>query len=136
MAKIINVSRRDIELGTVKHYSSRTTVLIQITDPDLAPPVPVQDFGETYQFKFLDIDDATSPFAITTDIARDIAAILKSAYARQLNVVVHCTVGVCRSGAVVEAGVALGFDDPGIFRAPNVLVKKLVMKELGFATYE
>ena len=52
-----------------------------------------------------------------------------------MNVVVHCHAGVCRSGAVAEVGVMLGFDDSESFRSPNLLVKHKMMKVLGW-TYD
>ena len=57
------------------------------------------------------------------------------ALANRMNVVVHCHAGVCRSGAVCEIGVMLGFDDTEAFRSPNLLVKHRMMKQLGW-TYD
>ena len=48
------------------------------------------------------------------------------------SVVVHCHAGLCRSGAVVECGVILGFADTGTKRIPNTTVKKMITKHLGF----
>jgi hypothetical protein len=52
-----------------------------------------------------------------------------------MNVVVHCVAGVCRSGAVCEVGVMMGFRDTEEFRAPNLMVKHKMMKVLGW-TYD
>ena len=52
-----------------------------------------------------------------------------------MNVVVHCHAGVCRSGAVAEVGITMGFEDTGVFRAPNLMVKHKLMKALGM-TYD
>ena len=52
-----------------------------------------------------------------------------------MDVVVHCHAGICRSGAVAEIGVMLGFDDAEAFRSPNLLVKHKMMKVLGW-TYD
>jgi hypothetical protein len=52
-----------------------------------------------------------------------------------MNVIVHCVAGVCRSGAVCEVGVMLGFDDTEAFRSPNLLVKHRMMRCLGW-TYD
>jgi hypothetical protein len=49
-----------------------------------------------------------------------------------MNVVVHCHAGVCRSGAVCEIGVMLGFNDTEAFRSPNLLVKHRMMRALGW----
>jgi hypothetical protein len=43
--------------------------------------------------------------------------------------------GICRSGAVTEVGVMLGFNDTEKFRSPNLLVKHRMMKKLGW-TYD
>ena len=48
-----------------------------------------------------------------------------------MNVVVHCHAGVCRSGAVAEVGIAMGFQDTGVFRAPNLMVKHKLLNALG-----
>ena len=52
-----------------------------------------------------------------------------------MNVVVHCHAGVCRSGAVAEVGVMMGFADCERFRIPNLLVKHKMMRVLGW-TYD
>ena len=49
-----------------------------------------------------------------------------------MNVIGHCHAGVCRSGAVCEIGVMLGFDDTEAFRSPNLLVKHRMMRALGW----
>ena len=49
-----------------------------------------------------------------------------------MNVIVHCTAGICRSGAVTEIGVQMGFDDVGRYRQPNLLVKHKMSKVLGW----
>jgi protein tyrosine phosphatase len=50
-------------------------------------------------------------------------------------VIVHCVAGVCRSGAVCEVGVIMGFDDTEVFRSPNMLVKHKMMSVLRW-TYD
>jgi hypothetical protein len=52
-----------------------------------------------------------------------------------MDVVVHCVAGICRSGAVAEVGVMMGFDDAEAFRSPNLLVKHKMMRKLGW-TYD
>jgi hypothetical protein len=52
-----------------------------------------------------------------------------------MNVVVHCHAGICRSGAVCELGVMMGFNDCERFRMPNLLVKHKMMRVLGW-TYD
>jgi predicted protein tyrosine phosphatase len=53
----------------------------------------------------------------------------------RMNVVVHCTAGLCRSGAVAEVGIMMGFDDTERTRIPNIRVKHRMMKVLGW-TYD
>jgi hypothetical protein len=61
--------------------------------------------------------------------------LLQHALANRMNIVVHCVAGVCRSGAVCELGVMLGFTDCEGFRSPNLLVKHRKMRALGW-TYD
>ena len=61
--------------------------------------------------------------------------LLQHALEQRMNVIVHCHAGVCRSGAVCEIGVMLGFGDTEVFRSPNLLVKHRMMKALGW-TYD
>ena len=67
--------------------------------------------------------------------ANELVRLLQRALANRMNVVVHCHAGVCRSGAVCEVGVMLGFRDTEVFRSPNLLVKHRMMKALGW-TYD
>ena len=48
---------------------------------------------------------------------------------------VHCTAGICRSGAVVEIGSMLGFIPVEKYRQPNLRVKHYMMDVLGW-TYD
>ena len=61
--------------------------------------------------------------------------LLQHALDERMNVVVHCVAGMCRSGAVVEVGVMMGFIDPDKLRIPNILVKHKMMRALGW-TYD
>lgn len=139
---IENVSLDDIRKGY--HYDAGfNSMLIQIVDPDMDFPKPLHSFREVYQFKFLDIEDPVyvNPLAtefdvkyadaITNEDAKGIAEALARAKAEGMNVVVHCHAGVCRSGAVAEVGVMLGFVDTEKFRVPNLMVKKKLMEQLG-----
>lgn len=60
---------------------------------------------------------------------------LQGALRHDIDVVVHCVAGICRSGAVCEVGVMMGFEDTGAFRNPNLLVKHNMMRSLGW-TYD
>jgi predicted protein tyrosine phosphatase len=143
---IQNVSLADIKKG---HHidAGFNSMLIQIVDPDMDFPTPMYHFRETYQFKFLDIEDDgmsndgsgtaidMSWGMVTDEQAADLVKLLKRAEDEHMNIVVHCVAGVCRSGAVCEVGVMMGFRDTEAFRSPNLLVKHKMMKSLGW-TYD
>lgn len=138
MAWIQNVSLGCVAKGW--HIAVKpNSVLIQIVDPDMEFPVPKYSFKGVHQFKFLDVeaDDEVSSesYRCSPEQAKEIVNILRKAKENNSDVVVHCVAGVCRSGAVCEVGVMMGFDDTGTWRSPNLLVKHLMMKELGW-TYE
>lgn len=142
--KIENCAMEDIRVGDHTDFGP-DTILIQITDPAMYPPVPAKDFHSIFQFEFLDIDqsdidkhiedDGFGEFAITDKQAEELVGVLQFALEKKLNVTVHCVAGVCRSGAVVEIGEMMGFQPTNRFRAPNLLVKHKMMKVLGW-TYD
>ena len=146
MPWIQNVSLSDIKKG-LHIQPGENAMLIQIVDPDMEFPVPKYSFKETHQFKFLDIEDDgmsndgngnkidMSWGMVTEAQAAELARLLHHAFDNHMNVIVHCHAGVCRSGAVCEVGVMLGFNDTEAFRSPNLLVKHLMMKSLGW-TYD
>ena len=134
---IQNVSLDAIKAGNHFDCGDRA-VLIQIVDPAYEFPTPKHNFALRYRFEFLDIEKETgalSEFAITDEQAKEIALILGLALDERRNVVVHCHAGICRSGAVAEVGVMMGFTDSGAFRMPNILVKRKLMEALGW-TYK
>ena len=143
---IQNVALADIPRG-MHIEAGINSMLIQIVDPDMEFPVPIKQFKETHQFKFLDIEsDGMTNLGdgemvdmswgmITDEDAAKLVALLQHALDKHMNVVVHCHAGVCRSGAVAEVGVMMGFRDAEAFRSPNLLVKHKMMKVLGW-TYD
>lgn len=137
-----------VDVGRGHHVRvGENSMLIQIVDPDMEFPKPLHNFKEVHQFEFLDIEedgltnngDGTwtdmSEFAVTQEQADKLVELLQHALANRMDVVVHCHAGVCRSGAVCEVGVMMGFDDTEAFRSPNLLVKHKMMKKLGW-TYD
>ena len=111
------------------------SMLIQIVDPAMEFPVPKNQFREIHQFEFLDLeenDDFAEEFKITDLQAQELVRLLQHALDNRMNVVVHCVAGVCRSGAVVEVGIMMGFRDTEAFRSPNLMVKHKMMKVLGW----
>lgn len=135
---IQNVSLADIPK---KHHIAvgENSMLIQIVDPAMEFPVPAHKFKEVHQFEFLDLEKDDMPeaeeFKITDQQAEELVRLLKRAKEKCMDVIVHCVAGVCRSGAVCEVGVMMGFQDTEAFRSPNLLVKHKMMKVLGW-TYD
>lgn len=131
---IANFSMEQIKNGEHFDISWQQTILIQIKDPDLETFVvsPQQNlFKEIHQFSFWDCED--EEVGLSDLIGEQIANILRNAKEKEYNVIVHCHAGICRSGAVAEAGSLFGFDIPeGVnHRIPNRLVLKKVRKSLG-----
>jgi len=138
MPWIQNVSLSDIKKGF--HIDpGPNNLLIQIVDCGMEFPEPKYKFNSVHQFEFLDLehdDYCIEPeMKITDDQAKSLVILLQQALLNRSNVIVHCVAGVCRSGAVCEVGVMMGFDDTEAFRSPNLLVKSRMMKYLGL-TYE
>ena len=137
MPWIQNVGIRDIK--NAHHFEAGdNSMLIQICDTAYEFPTPLKKFKEVHQFEFLDVeatDQQFAEFACTQEQADELVRLLQHALDNRMNVVVHCHAGVCRSGAVCEVGVMMGFDDTEVFRSPNLLVKHLMMKSLGW-TYD
>lgn len=134
MPWIENVAADDIP-KKLHHRAGENSMLIQITDPASWRPTPAHKFKEIHHFEFLDVekndhvDDELMKCSQTQ--ANELVQLLQHALDNKMNVVVHCFAGVCRSGAVVEVGVMMGFDDVGKFRSPNLLVKHKMMTSLG-----
>lgn len=137
MPWIENVAAADIPLR-FHHEAGPNAMLIQIADPASWFPTPAHEFKETYQFEFLDAEDADGfpdEAKISDEQAAEIVRLLKHALANRMNVVVHCFAGLCRSGAVAEVGIMMGFEDTERTRIPNLRVKQKLMRQLGW-TYD
>jgi predicted protein tyrosine phosphatase len=138
MPWIQNVAMSDIKKG-FHMEAGVNSMLIQIVDPAYGFPEPLKQFKEVHQFEFLDIEE--NDFALEESMrcsheqAQELVRLLQHALDNRMNVIVHCHAGVCRSGAVCEVGVMMGFDDTEVFRSPNLLVKHRMMKALGW-TYD
>lgn len=138
MPWIQNVALADIPKG---HHIrvGENSMLIQIVDPGMEFPRPLHQFKETHQFEFLDVEEKDQvleeAMKCSHEQAAELVRLLQHALEQRMDVVVHCHAGICRSGAVAEVGVMLGFDDAESFRSPNLLVKHRMMKALGW-TYD
>lgn len=133
---IQNISMSDCKAGNHRH-PGENSVLIQIQDSGTEFITPAFHFKDVYRFEFMDCDETEtivdSDFWCQPEDAKKLVSILSIALDQGKNVLVHCHAGVCRSGAVVEVGTMMGFTDTGAHRIPNVLVKRLMMKELGWS---
>ena len=138
---IENVSWDDVKHGNHTPMGDNA-MLIQIADPASFFPIPARDFRLIQQFEFLDAEDEDiekhdydESFLISDEQAEAIVALLKDALKKEMNVLVHCHAGICRSGAVVEVASMMGFTPTDRFRAPNIRVKTKMMRVLGW-TYD
>lgn len=133
MPKIENCSWEDFLRGNHR-LSPIGTVAIQITDPGDTPPEPPEaTFDARHSFQFFDGEEPTQFFPeeklISDAQAEEIASILVDALKNNQDVLVHCVVGVCRSGAVVEVAEMIGFDECFRYRLPNARVKSKLMEQ-------
>ena len=138
MGWIQNISFADAVSGNYPKNDLGHTIHIQIVDPDMEFPVTPHKFSEVYQFKFLDVEkdtDCDEYLKISQFQAQGIVNALQNALDKGKNVIVNCVAGVCRSGAVTEVGVMMGFEDTNKHRGYNCMVKYMLMKELGW-TYD
>lgn len=135
MPWIENISLSDVRNGR-HHAAGSNSMLIQIVDPGTEFPAPMHLFKETHQFTFLDIEEKDlaldETMRCSQEQANELVLLLQHALENRMNVVVHCHAGICRSGAVCEIGVMVGFSDCEGFRAPNLLVKHRMMAALGW----
>jgi hypothetical protein len=134
---IENVAAADISTGFHSDLGPNV-MLIQIGDPATWFPTPLKEFKEAHRFEFLDAeddDDFPDECKISDEQAKEIVDLLKRALNENMNVIVHCFAGICRSGAVVEVGSIMGFTPTERFRLPNIRVKHKMMKVLGL-TYD
>ena len=138
MMFIQNVTFHDVNGCSHKQCDDRA-VLIQIVDPAYGFPTPAHAFASVLQLEFLDEDEtcreSLHEFLITDAQAASIIDFLQMALQENRDVIVHCHAGLCRSGAVADVGIMMGFEDTGKIRLPNRLVKHKLMQQLGW-TYD
>ena len=137
MPWIQNVSMKDIKTG--QHIEAGVnSMLIQIVDPAYEFPTPLKQFKEVHKFEFLDAEDSDGfpdEVKISDSQANEIVCLLSHALEHNMNVMVHCHAGICRSGAVTEVGTMMGFTATDRYRQPNLRVKHRMLKALGW-TYD
>ncbi len=130
---IENVSFLDVINGYHTVPRLDKSLLIQIVDPTMEFPTPARPFNRVEQFAFYDVENNDPLFeegGFTQEEAARMAALLKEAYENDMDVIVHCVAGVCRSGAIVEVATLIGFPDPLLYRSPNATVKTMLMRAL------
>lgn len=127
MPFVENVSRDAIEKGLHHGFNYDKDLLIQITDPDSEFPIPKYEFKNVVQFKFFDSEEEDGP---TDQQALEISTQILLAFNRGQNILVHCQAGLCRSGAVAEAAIMLGFTEVHKRRWPNRRLGKQLCKWL------
>jgi len=134
MPFIQNVSLADARAG--RHNDpGENSMLISISDPGGYKHDMKFLFKERYNFEFLDVEEDTEvddeEMRCSVDQAAELAALLQRALNENINVIVHCYMGACRSGAVSEVGVIMGLEDTGVYRQPNLLVKQHMLQAMG-----
>lgn len=136
MGWIQNISQQRLVDGD--HLNpGKNSMLIQIVDPGREFPKPKSKFKIIHKFEFLDLEDDSDYYEdekITDKQAEQIVNALRHAVHNNMNVIVHCNMGVCRSGAVCEVGILMGLTDRYTYRVPNILVKTKMMNmlEIGY----
>ena len=137
MPWIENVSIVDAAKA-IHHRCEPNAMMIRIHNPGFVPLTLIrpEQFREIHSFEFLDIEDTEDDmgeFAPQPEHAKELVRLLRHAFKNRMNVVAHCHAGLCRSGAVAEIGIMMGFDQVHTRRIPNRLLKALMIKELGWS---
>jgi len=144
MSYIENISLIRAMNGDYQNDPS-SSIMIRILDPDARPEdFPLSaEFSEINIFYFgdvgYDLPDGVDPsWKINKTQASQIASVLHRAAEEGKDVTVHCSAGLCRSGAVVEAAQLMEEESQGAGfiprpnpRRPNAYVLSLLKTELG-----
>ena len=133
MAWIGNYSKTAVHEGLHFANNENNSVLIQISDCDSYPLEPARTFTEVHRFWFDDVEDESDKNSVNNKQIEQIAQVLKKAYEKNQDVVVNCHAGLCRSGAITEVGIMLGFKDAETKRIPNLFVKNKLATYLGLS---
>lgn len=95
---IQNVAAIDFQNGCHRDPGPNSMAIQILDSPDWVPS-PVFAFKEVHQFFFLDLetgDENAETQGITDHQAEKLVRLLYRAKLDNMNVIVHCTVGVCR----------------------------------------
>jgi hypothetical protein len=117
----------DADLSNKVYPNHQNGILITITNEPLN--LCYSEFYAVHEFTFLDLEDGEKhPLGIQPAQAKSITEILKNALALYKNVIVNCTVGISRSGAIAQFGLDLGFETTHAYKDPNLQILKELRK--------
>lgn len=133
MPTIENIGQTDFLSGNFK-TNPKNAIVIRIAYPNCSFDIPNWDDSVVFRTEFFNFDDIECAFmedegkkGINPKQASQIVSTLVMAQKLNMNVIVHCAVGISRSGAIVEFAVThLGFTGVHNDRIPN----KFVVDEL------
>ena len=112
------------------------TVLISLLDSDKQQHLPKGSTADQWFARIaMYVDDVNPPEvgAMTVKQAAELYEFLLMAYKNRCHVVVHCTAGLCRSGAVVEfLWRHFGYSEVTHVRLPNSHILNLLEDQGGF----
>ena len=129
MPWIQHYSRQDVREGL--HYWDDRTALIQIKDVLQDHVKPALKFVEILQLTFEDVEIDPDEIGMQPEHAKQVVDFLRMCLEKNLNVVVHCHAGICRSSAVAIVAEQMGFQLEPKVRMPNQLVMHRMFLEAG-----
>lgn len=136
--KIANLSLEIIESGYIP--PDKNTILISITDIGYNANIKETNYVDIHRFQFEDIEqeEVDAKFE-QNDLIPNWATIISDKQAYKIyeillnnlfknNIIVHCSAGVSRSGAVTEAALKIGY---GLYDFSNLrTINKTVFKKI------
>lgn len=132
MLYVQNVSFDEVK-KLIVHNNCSNTLLISITDNDMDYPFFLNrgNFWSAVYYQFLDVDGPQYKQAISDGQAKGIIHWLEFAKRHNKDVLVHCMMGINRSGAVREVAEILGFEVIGQKQGYNAYVKTKLIQAAG-----
>lgn len=134
MPKILNVPKGLISIGRFPDFENY--ILISIDEQFKFPVIPKDKIQPiSYQrFTFGDLEESSDSddcSCLLFDLEdRDrILEIYRNCLENNIDLLVHCTAGISRSGAIIEVGLLLGFElEHPTHRIPNAYIKSSLLK--------
>lgn len=131
MPYVQNVSFDDVK-KLIIYNDCKNTLLISITDNDMSYPTHLGGgFWSAVYYQFLDVDGPEYKQVISDGQAKGIIHWLEFAKRHNKDVLVHCMMGINRSGAVREVAEILGFEVIGQKQGYNAYVKTKLIQAAG-----